>query len=138
MPPFSEKDAAGQIWLHRILGARPEELYVAFEQLGAGLMVVVSSERLVVFTVTEGRERAVLTSPFSELELARSRKVTDAETGQTSVVIELVTRGEGASLLQRPQVRCEGEVLAEAVCHTVNYARAQYEEGRCTVGAEEE
>lgn len=140
LPPYSDKEATGQIWLHRILGARPEEIYVGFEQLGEGLMVVVSSERLVVFTVTDGRERAVLTVTFSELELARSKTMRDAETGESSVVVELVTRAErreGVPMLQRPQVRCGGEVLANSVCHTINYARAQYEEGRCTVGSEE-
>jgi hypothetical protein len=88
------------------VGARPEELYVGFEQLGGGLMVVVSSERVVVFTVSaEGRDKPVLTVGLGELELARPRAVRDGEVGESSVVVELVTRGGGA-LVQRREVRC--------------------------------
>ena len=43
LPPYSDKEALGQVWLHRIIGARTEELYIGFEQLREGLMAVVSS-----------------------------------------------------------------------------------------------
>ena len=140
LPPYSDKEALGQVWLHRIVGARTEELYIGFEQLREGLMVVVSSERVVIFTVVEGREKLILTVPLSELELARTRTVVDGETGETSVVVEMVTRQESpadSSLVQRPQVTCDGEVLAASVVHTINWAKAQYEEARCRVGEEE-
>ena len=140
LPPYSDKEALGQVWLHRIIGARTEELYIGFEQLREGLMAVVSSERVVIFTVVEGREKLILTVPLSELELARTRTLVDGETGETSVVVEMVTRQEGPvapSLVQRPQVSCDGEVLAASVAHTINWAKAQYEEARCRVGEEE-
>ena len=142
LPPYSDKEALGQVWLHRIVGARTEELYIGFEQLREGLMVVVSSERVVIFTVVEqGREKLILTVPLSELELARTRTVVDGETGETSVVVEMVTRQEShlptSSLVQRPQVTCDGEVLATSVAHTINWAKAQHEEARCRVGEEE-
>ena len=72
LPPYSDKEALGQVWLHRIIGARTEELYIGFEQLREGLMAVVSSERVVIFTVVEGREKLILTVPLSDLELART------------------------------------------------------------------
>ena len=128
----------GQVWLHRIVGARTEELYVGFEQLREGLMAVVSSERVVIFTVVENREKLILTVPLSELEMARTRTVVDGETGETSVVVEMVTRQENhSSLVQRPHVTCDGEVLAASVAHTINWAKAQHEEARCRVGEEE-
>ena len=140
LPPYSDKEALGQVWLHRIVGARTEELYIGFEQLREGLMVVVSSERVVIFTVVEGREKLILTVPLSELEIARTRTLVDGETGETSVVVEMVTRQEShlaSSLVQRPQVTCDGEVLAASVAHTINWAKAQHEEARCRVGDEE-
>ena len=43
----------------------------------------------------------------------------------------------GGPLVQRPQVRCEGEVVAAAVCSTVNWAKSQHEEARCRVGPDD-
>lgn len=106
-------------------------------------MAIVSTERVVVFTVTpEGREKPVLTVGLAELELARVRVVGEGEA--STVVVELVSRTAsgggspaGSPLVQRPQVRCEGEVVAAAVCSTVNWAKAQHEEARCRVGPED-
>ena len=103
-------------------------------------MVVVSSERVVIFTVVEGREKLILTVPLSELEIARTRTLVDGETGETSVVVEMVTRQEShlaSSLVQRPQVTCDGEVLAASVAHTINWAKAKHEEAQCREGKEE-
>ena len=47
------------------------ELYVGFEQLTIDLMIVISSEWVVVFEMVEGREKVVSTFGYSDLKLAR-------------------------------------------------------------------
>ena len=91
LPRYSEKEAAGQSWLYKINGRRYEELYVGFEQLSEEHMIVISSERVVVFSVTvEGRERAHLTVGYSELELARTVSQVDSSTGRSVHYLEIV------------------------------------------------
>ena len=84
LPRYSEKEAAGQAWLYKINGRRYEEMYVGFETLSEEHMIVISSERVVVFGVTlEGRERAHLTVGYSELELARTVSQLDPGSGRS-------------------------------------------------------
>merc|ERR1719431_1295634 len=144
LPAFSERQAAGQAWLYRINGRNHEELYVGFEQLTSDLMIVISSEKLVVFGLVEGHEKAVLTVGFFDLELARPVCQRDTELGLDTFQVEIVMRTQGRdgraapSFLQRPQVRCEGQLVAESVCNTINHAKSQWEEARMTVFTEGE
>ena len=88
---YSEKEAAGQTWLYKINGRRFEELYVGFEQLSEEHLIVVSSERVVIFGLgQDGRERAHLTVGFSELELARTVSQHDSATGREVFFLEIV------------------------------------------------
>merc|ERR1719282_946975 len=144
LPRYSEKEAAGQSWLYKINGRRYEELYVGFEILSSEHMIVISSERVVVFSVTlEGRERAHLTVGYSELELARTVSQVDSDSGRSVHYLEIVKRAPGrddvgASLsLSRPQVRCESQLLAEYASYTINCAKSQWEEMRHTLPPEE-
>ena len=57
--------------------------------------------------------------------------------------IQCLRRGAGhdplASVnLQRPQVRCESQLVAEYASYTINCAKSQWEEIRQTVPPEEE
>ena len=91
LPTYSEKEAAGQSWLYKINGRRYEEVYVGFEQLSEEYMIIISSERVVVFSMTlEGRERAHLTVGYSELELARMLSQLDPGTGRSVHYLEIV------------------------------------------------
>jgi len=143
LPRFSEKEAVGQSWLYRINGRNYAELYVGFENLTADLMIVVSSERVVVFGMVEGREKAVLTVGYTDLELARVVCQDDREQG-TTFHLEILMRTEqrdgmaAPSSIQRPQVRCDSQLLAESISHTINYAKSQWEETRLTLPCEEE
>jgi len=143
LPRYSEKEAVGQGWLYKINGRRYEELYVGFEQLTSDLMIVISSERVVVFGLVEGREKAVLTIGYTDLELARAVCQQDIEQ-MGSFHLEIVMRSErreglaAPPSIQRPQVRCDSQLLAESVSHTINYAKSQWEETRLTLPSEEE
>ena len=44
----------GQSWLYKINGRNYFELFVGFEQLTSDLMIVISSERVVVFELVKG------------------------------------------------------------------------------------
>merc|ERR1719350_784615 len=91
LPRYSEKEAAGQAWLYKINGRRYEEMYVGFETLSEEHMIVISSERVVVFGVTiEGRERAHLAVGYSELELARTVSQLDPGSGRSLHYLEIV------------------------------------------------
>ena len=91
LPRYSEKEALGQSWLYKINGRRYEELYVGFETLSEEHMIVISSERVVVFSVTlEGMEKAHLTVGYSELELARSVTQLDSGSGRSVHYLEIV------------------------------------------------
>ena len=88
---YSEKEAAGQTWLYKINGKRYEELYVGFEELSEEHLIVVSSERVVIFSLgQDGRERAHLTVGFSELELARTVSQHDTSTARDVFYLEIV------------------------------------------------
>jgi len=144
LPRYSEKEAAGQAWLYKINGRRYEELYVGFETLSEEHMIVISSERVVVFSVTlEGRERAHLTVGYSELELARAVTQLDSGSGRSVHYLEIVRRSTGredpsASIsLSRPQVRCESQLVAEYASYTINCAKSQWEEMRQTLPPED-
>ena len=91
LPRYSEKEAAGQAWLYKINGRRYEEMYLGWETLSQEHMIVISSERLVVFSVTlEGRERAHLAVGYSDLELARTVTQLDPGTGRSLHYLEIV------------------------------------------------
>ena len=91
LPRYSEKEAMGQSWLYKINGRRFEELYVGFETLSEEHMIVISSDRVVVFSVTlEGREKAHLTVGYSELELARTVTQMEPSTGRSIYFLEIV------------------------------------------------
>merc|ERR1712096_430593 len=124
LPRYSEKEAVGQGWLYKINGRRYEELYVGFEQLTSDLMIVISSERVVVFGLVEGREKAVLTIGYTDLEIVMRSERREGLAAPPSI--------------QRPQVRCDSQLLAESVSHTINYAKSQWEETRLTLPSEEE
>ena len=95
---FSEKEAAGQGWLYKINGRRYEELFVGFEQLSQELLIVVSSERVVIFSLgQDGRERAHLTVGYSELELARTVSQLDPTTGRDPVFYLEIVRSDNLS-----------------------------------------
>ena len=97
---FSEKEAAGQSWLYKINGRRYEELFVGFEQLSQELLIVVSSERVVIFSLgQDGRERAHLTVGYSELELARTVSQLEPGTGRDQQVFYLeIVRSDSTPL----------------------------------------
>ena len=50
-----------------MIGRNYLELCFAFEQLTTDLMIVVSSEWVIVFEMAEGREKAVSTYGYSDL-----------------------------------------------------------------------
>ena len=159
---YSEKEAQGQTWLYKINGRRYEELYVGFEQLSEEHLIVVSSERVIIFSLgQDGRERAHLTVGYSELELARTVAQHDLSVARDVFYLEIVrwvysflllhkstlfisrrTTGRddptASSKLQRPQVRCESQLVAEYASNTINCAKSQYEETRQSVPAEED
>jgi hypothetical protein len=40
--------------------------------------------------------------------------------------------------IQRPQVRCDSQLVSESVSHTINYLKSQREETRLTLPSDEE
>ena len=143
LPQYNEKEAIGQSWLYKINGRNYFELYVGFEKLTTDLMIVISSEKVVVFKLEDNREKAVLVVGFSDLEL--SSVVCEKDIEERNVFfLEIVKRSdkrEGLATsvsLQRPQVRCDSQLIAETVSHTINYAKSQWEESRLTLPADEE
>ena len=76
----------GQSWLYRMIGRNYLELYVGFEQLTTDLMIMVSSEWVVVFEMAEGREKAVSTFGYSDLKLARVAYEENREQGNYSTL----------------------------------------------------
>ena len=69
-----------------MIGRNYLELYVGFEQLTTDLMIVVSSEWVVVvvFKMAEGREKAASTFDYSDLKLARVACEENREQGNYS------------------------------------------------------
>jgi len=149
LPPYSEKAAQGQECLYRINGKNYGEMFVGYEVLRKGtedLQVVVSSERVVVFSQQEdGRDKAVLTVGYCDLQEGSTRVITAKEGGKDKFYIEFGiragqgSRGSGtASRTNRPQVRCDSEQVAQVVCTQINYARTQWEEMRQALPKQED
>ncbi|XP_063232383.1 intermembrane lipid transfer protein Vps13D [Bacillus rossius redtenbacheri] len=132
LPPYSKKQAQGQEFLYVINNQDYSELLMAYECLLGGaedLRVLVSSERVRVFTVTAaGACSVVLEAPLDKLLHCR------AVAGPRHY-IELARRLEpaGHERLRRPRVRCESLPLAQWVSQQINYAKGMYEERRNTL-----
>jgi len=137
LPPFNHKEANGQAWLYLINGKNYAELFVAFEHLGEDLMIVVSSERVVIFKMVEGREKAVQSLGYSDLFTAQP--VQAQEGGGVVYYLELVLRSEpvpglaAPPTVKRPQVKCNSGLTAHHVASKINIAKYQYEERRQVV-----
>ena len=139
MPVYSAKDAAGQEMLHRMNGRNFAEVYVANEQLRSGhenLQILVSSERVLVFSRLEESKESKLVLAISHGDLVCARALSlpnkDEDSTEDKFYIEFMLNDVDSSQeidqQKRPQVRCDSEKMSRLVVQQINYARNVFEE----------
>jgi len=133
LPTYQAREAQGQQWLYRVNGMNTQELYMGFETLGSNSMIIISSEKVVVYGIVEGQVRATLIKGYTDIELARASAVNDKDFGGEVLKVELVLKSGGGGLVQRQLLHCESHLVAESVSNTINNAKQRWEQERMTV-----
>ncbi|GLH07616.1 Vacuolar protein sorting-associated protein 13D [Gryllus bimaculatus] len=133
LPVYDKQQSEGQELLYSLNERNYSEVLVWYDCLLSGpdgLRVLVSSERVLVFTGSpSGGVSTVLQTPLGEL--AQCSLVSQQSPGDSSVApyIELCNQDAG----RRPRVRCDDIEIAKRVVHYINYAKSMFEERRHTV-----
>ena len=109
-----------------------QETFIAYEELGNHLHMLISSEYIRVFRMRSPDKEVDLDIHLSELRYSKAVIMKDFGThGSAQYYVELnLHLDSGDSHSRRPQVGCASETLAKKVAQEINYAKSVYEENR--------
>ncbi|KAH8288059.1 hypothetical protein KR018_011097 [Drosophila ironensis] len=134
LPVYSNRQSKGQQYLYLINHKNFSEKIISYEanlwsDKEARLRLLVSTEYVRIFSLTDGTATVVFESHFSEIlschHLVTGTAPSTSSRAAASYYIEISTN---LPKVTRPRIRCRSEECAEAASRCINYAKSVFDE----------